>query len=302
MRIKKKQLIRVGSVAAAIALIGCAAAHQIATQYGGKNADLFNGGITALEGFTPVDKVTASKYGKSMAIAVTNEYKVSDNQKQQIYVNYIGQTLAAASAHPNDHYLFGVLDKADEVEAFSGPDGYIFITSGALNKAQDEAEVAGILAHEMTHVQKQHGIQAVQRGKVQQGLMQGASHFANASAGIQQALPWADDLVTNQLHGHYDQPSELEADKGAVDLLIAAGYDPNSLLNFMNRIGQEQQSNPSSNVMSTHPDMKSRAAAVESQIKAAGVTGGATLADRFKANVFAVATPAPAAAQPTTAK
>src|SRR5581483_6278922 len=126
---------------------------------------------------------------------------------------------------------FGVLDKDDEVEAFSGPGGYIFITSGALKKAQDEAEVAGILAHEITHVEKQHGVQAVQRGKVQQGVMQGASHFANAGAGIQEALPFADNLVTDQLHGHFDQPSELEADKGAVDLLVAAGYDPNSLLN-----------------------------------------------------------------------
>jgi beta-barrel assembly-enhancing protease len=300
MRLTKKQFGWLGLASLAGVVIGCQMAHQIATQYGGKNADWINKTLDLADAAKPIDKVTADKYGRSTAIAITNEYKVSDNQTQQVYVNYIGQTLAASSQHPNDHYIFGVLDKDDEVGAFSGPEGYIFITSGALKKAQDESEVAGLLAHEMTHVEKQHSLHSIQLGHVRQQVMA----IVSAAANIQQALPSIDagvDLITNV---GYSQPQELEADQGAVQLLMAAGYDPHGMLHFMQRIAQEQQSNPSAKIMATHPDMSERAGLAQKQIDAAGAAanGGATLAERFKANVFAVATPAPAAAQPTTTK
>src|SRR4051812_12801374 len=136
MQKRTKRTIRILAATAVVAVIGCATVKQIGQAYGGKTGQYITGAAEMGEGLAPVDKVTADKYGRSVAIAATNNYTLSPSQPLQVYVNYIGQTLAASSKKPNDHYIFGVLDKDDEVGAFSGPNGYIFITSGTLKKAQ----------------------------------------------------------------------------------------------------------------------------------------------------------------------
>jgi predicted Zn-dependent protease len=198
-----------------------------------------------------------------------------------LYVNYIGHTLADVSSKPGDHYTFGVLD-TDDVGAYSGPNGYIFITRGAITRAQDEAEVAGIVAHEMTHVIREHGLNAVRGAMIQSGGLQ----MATAAAGIQEAMPALNALGDVVTKNGYDKPQEFEADQGAVQLLIAAGYDPQSFENFLQRMAQQQSANPGGKIMSTHPGTAERVAKVQQQIASAGATGGVTNKDRFRATVF----------------
>jgi beta-barrel assembly-enhancing protease len=223
-------------------------------------------------------------YGRSMAIAATNQYTPSDNKQLLEYVNYIGYTLASVSPEPDRHYLFGVLD-SDTVGAFSGPDGYIFITRGAILFAHDEAEVAGVIGHEMTHVLNQDGIEAAKGAMTAAGITK-----ATASAiGVDQASPAIDKMNQSILSNGFDKPQEYAADKGAMQLLIAAGYDPVSFLHYLKRLEIAQQGDGGGSFMSTHPGVHDRIARLAENIGLAGIPGGATLRDRFMASVYPVA-------------
>ena len=101
--------------------------------------------------------------GKSVAILITNRYPPSDDKKLIQYVNLVGYTLVESSRKPDKQYTFGVLE-TDDIGAYSGPNGYVMITHGAIKSMQDEAELAGVLAHELTHVIDRHGLEAA-RGR-----------------------------------------------------------------------------------------------------------------------------------------
>ena len=98
--------------------------------------------------------------GRSVTVAVTNQYRLYDNKPLSDYVTMVGLTVATASPRPDYNYVFGVLD-TDEVGAYSGPSGYVMVTRGMISHMRDEAELAGVLAHECAHVARQHGLKAV---------------------------------------------------------------------------------------------------------------------------------------------
>lgn len=216
--------------------------------------------------------------GRSLAFTITNTYPVSNDRRLNSYVNYIGQTLVSISHKPDRHYVFGVLE-SDKVGAFSAPDGYIFVTKGAIASAQDEAELAGVIGHELTHVLKQHGLNAVRSEMTKSGLLK----MGAAAAGVEDALPALDaagDVITKN---GYDKPQEFEADQGAVYLLITAGYNPNSFLNYMKRLDAQQSSG--GGVMSTHPGTHERIGKIVERIGSFGAKGGVTLKERFAATM-----------------
>jgi predicted Zn-dependent protease len=225
-------------------------------------------------------------FGRSLAISITNQYAPSDDKVLLAYVNYIGYTLVSVSSKPDRHYLFGVLD-SDSVGAFSGPDGYIFVTRGAILFAHDEAEVAGILGHEMTHVLNQDGLNAAKGAMTAAGITKATA----SAAGVDQASPVIDKMNQAVLSNGFDKPQEYAADKGSMDLMIAAGYDPVSFLRYLKRLEIAQQENSGGGFMSTHPGVHDRIARLAENIGLAGIPGGATMRDRFVATVHPV-TPA----------
>jgi predicted Zn-dependent protease len=269
-----------GAVVAAVALgafIGCAAMKSVGDSMGGPIGGAISGASTLGQSAMLNEKDEATM-GRSIAYTITNTYPVSHDPQLTAYVNYIGHTLADVSQKPDRHYIFGVLD-TETVGAYSAPDGYIFITKGTIKFAHDEAELAGVIGHELTHVLKQHGLHAVQAEMTKSGLLR----IGTAAAGVEQAMPALDaagDVITKN---GYDKPQEFEADKGAVYLLITAGYDPNSFLNFVKRLDTQQASG--GGMMSTHPGTHERIGKIAQEIGSFGKKGGATLADRYKATV-----------------
>ena len=225
-------------------------------------------------------------FGRSLAISITNQYTPSDNKALLAYVNYIGYTLVSVSPKPDRHYMFGVLD-SDAVGAFSGPDGYIFVTRGAILFAHDEAELAGVLGHEMTHVLNQDGLDAAKGAMTQAGITKATVSLA----GVDQASPVVDKMSQAVLSTGFDKPEEYAADKGSMELMVAAGYDPVSFLHFLKRLEVAQQENSGGGFMSTHPGVHDRIARLAENIGLAGIPGGATMHERFYATVYP---PAPA--------
>jgi predicted Zn-dependent protease len=216
--------------------------------------------------------------GQSVAMQVTSRYRITSEQKLNQYVVLVGLTLASSSERPDGNWFFAVVDN-DQPNAFSGPDGYIFITRGALKQMHDESELAGVLAHEMTHVLSHHGLNAAKQSERTSALTDVAgTQMKGAQQEFTGLVNGAADVVLNK---GYDRPQEDQADAGAIQLLVAAGYDPNGYLNFLTRVAGEQHGGATIAAFSTHPDAAGRVAKVRSQI-ASAPKGGVTLKERFE--------------------
>lgn len=217
--------------------------------------------------------------GQSVAVAISNRYQLSNDQALNEYVNLVGLTVASVSPRSDINYAFGVLD-TPSVGAYSAPGGYIFITTGALRLIQDEAELAGVLAHEVAHVAMDHGIEAVKAAK-------GADFVVSAAKTYDQNVRAygrnVDVVVDTVLVKGYSRDQESRADTEAVKYLAAAGYDPNGLVRFLQNL-QRQPNSGGGQLMSTHPGTAQRVADAQRQVAQTRATG-VTLRDRYAANV-----------------
>ena len=218
--------------------------------------------------------------GQSVAVAVTNNYGVVDDEALTRYVTLVGLTVAYATPRADEEFVFGVLD-SDEVNAFSGPAGYILVTRGAIQQCQDESELAGILAHEIAHVVQQHGLEAVKHAR----RVQGATEVLQTEETFRRFGAAADQLIDVTLNKGYSRGQEEDADEAAVRYLIAAGYDPAGYQRYLQRMASGTSSGGLQQLMSTHPGLGDRAAKVSNQIRKAGNPAGATLATRFRQHV-----------------
>jgi predicted Zn-dependent protease len=214
--------------------------------------------------------------GQSVAVQATNRWNIYPDATLNKYVTLVGRTVGAASPASSLKLYFAVLDTND-VNAFSGPHGYIFVTRGAIAKMRDESELAGVLGHEIGHIVKHHGRDAVIKAGQEQGLLTAAK---GANEHIAQFGNLADIGGNAVINVGFSEPQEKQADAEGVKYVIAAGYDPDGFLHFLQRIAQEQGAG--GKPFGTHPGAADRVALVSAQITKAGAGGqGATLADRF---------------------
>jgi predicted Zn-dependent protease len=223
-----------------------------------------------------IDERAEKAMGESVVLALTNKYKLSADAKLTKYVSLVGLTVANASTAPDLEWTFGVLD-TDEVNAFAGPGGFVMVTRGAIARMDDEAELAGVLAHEIAHVTQHHGLEAVKNS----GKMKGLTELAAASVDQQMAqfMPLATEAVDTVAVKGYDRGQEHRADEEAVRLVVAAGYDPRGYERFVGKLQSK------GGLMSTHPGAADRAQRVSSQVRReAAVARGATLKERFVAS------------------
>src|SRR5437773_2391483 len=201
--------------------------------------------------------------GQSVAVTLTNQYGLNDDESLARYVTLVGLTIASVSPRPDGNYVFGVLNSND-VNAFSGPNGYILITRGALARMQDEAELAGVLAHEIAHVTNHDGINAVKQAGYADAFAEAAKGADSRVAALGQLTDGVVDVVIKK---GYSKDQEFGADAGAVKFLVAAGYDPNSYLHFLQRLKAAGSVSSGGSLMSTHPGLDQRISRVSSQIK-----------------------------------
>jgi predicted Zn-dependent protease len=209
------------------------------------------------------------------------------------YVNLVGNTVAQFGTR-NLQYHFAILD-TDIVNAFAAPGGYVFITRGSLANISNESELAGVLAHEVAHVDGRH-LEKIIRGKkftgtlVQAGAEAGASQ-AGGVAGFAAGMvdQFAAQAITALLTQNYGPDKEREADKLGTELAAEAGYDPAGLRNFLADIAAaaENPANKQATALyngKTHPPLKERVAKL-SALTETYPSGGQVLASRYKQSV-----------------
>jgi predicted Zn-dependent protease len=239
---------------------------------GGKTGELADAGGKGLSALS-MSEADEDEMGRSVAIAATNQWPLYDNPALTKYVTMVGLTLADATSNPSGNWVFGILDTPD-LGAYSGPNGYILITRGAIAAMQDESELAGVIAHEMAHVLNHDGLSAVKSAKLSEAGLQGLSAADQKLAAFSQG---SDFLVNTVFKSGWSKGQETAADTGAVKILKAAGYDANGLARFLKRM--EQAHGGSGKPFGTHPGTADRVARITAQAGPARPDG--THAARF---------------------
>lgn len=243
---------------------------------GGQQIDLNQVGKGLQQGWNAasLSEKDEDAIGQSVAIAITNQYPLVQNPNLQRYVNLVGLTVASVSPNAGGNWIFGVVE-SPEINAFSGPNGYVFITHAAFNQMRDEAELAGVLGHEIAHVCNHDGLNQIKANEARGAF----NDFANsAGSRIAQLSAFADNGLDVVTKTGYSQPQEFKADEQGTRFMSAAGYNPQSYLNFLMRMqGMIAQGG---HIMDTHPDMSQRIQRVSREIQTLP-RSGATLPDRF---------------------
>ena len=205
--------------------------------------------------------------GRQEDVKVRQQYGVYDDKALQKYVNEIGQRLAQGSHRPGLQYHFTVVD-SPEINAFALPGGYIYITRGIMSYLNSEAELAGVIGHEIGHVTARHSVQQMS-----------AATAAGVGATLleifvpvlrNQAGDTAINMLGNVLLSGYGRDHELEADRLGAQYLVRAGYDPQAMIKvigvlknqelFDAELAKAEGREPRSyhGVFASHPDADTR--------------------------------------------
>jgi predicted Zn-dependent protease len=160
--------------------------------------------------------------GNDLAARLLGAAPLAADPRLQLYVNHVGRWVASQTGRADLPWRFGVLE-APQLNAFAVPGGTIFITRGLLARMNSEAELAGVLAHEIVHVLQKHHLKAIQKG-AQTGLAGDALSYALKDA-RSEARDKLLSLGTELYSRGLDKSDELEADRLGVVIAARAGYD-----------------------------------------------------------------------------
>ena len=203
--------------------------------------------------------------GKSLAQEVERTSKLIDDPVVTEYVNRVGQNLVRNS-DARVPFTIKVID-SDEVNAFALPGGFFYVNSGLILRAQEESELAGVMAHEISHVVARHGTKQATKGEMMQLatiplILLGPGGWAGY--GIYQALQLAIPLS----YLKFSRDAEREADFLGIQYMYKAGYDPNSYVTFFERIQADEKRRPGTipKFFSTHPPTPERIADAQKEI------------------------------------
>jgi predicted Zn-dependent protease len=217
--------------------------------------------------------------GQAVSERIRKRYGVVQDPAIHKYVTLLGSVLAQASTRPNLAWHFIVLD-TDGVNALAAPGGYIHVTRGALSLMKSEAELAGVLGHEITHVTEKHTIRAIQKGKLVQ--MGADETLAGNKALFGKLVEKATDVVM----AGFGRSEELEADAKGVVLANKVGYEPHGLPSFLSTLlDRNKNSTQKQGLFASHPEMQERLDKLTAIIKSNKLASTATVVARFKQNV-----------------
>lgn len=253
--------------------------------------------------------------GRNMAGRLLQQFKPLENKELTAYITKIGLVVAAASPYAERAFVFGILD-SDMINAFAMPGGYILISRGTIERAENEAELAGIIGHEIAHVGKRHiynatlskmkeneaskeggsslpeSVQARKRPEAETSATAAAlANYIGGSVGGQfNILSAVQGGVSFLLESGLDPKLENEADIEGVSYAFAAGYEPRALVQYFKRVLDKKGKSETVILEKTHPSTDSRIKTL-SRYLASNVPQnyrGAQGKERFDAEILAL--------------
>ncbi len=199
--------------------------------------------------------------GREVASIILGNYKLYRNRKLENYLNLICNTLVINSDMPEIYngYHVAILN-TNEINAFATSGGHILITRGLLECAESEDALAGVIAHEIGHIQLKHGIKAIKANRVTSAAVQSTSKAAlgdEKSRSMEFLTEASESIATTLVDSGYSKSQEYDADKFAVKLMARSGYDPNAMCEMLTKMSKKQE-HDDRGFAKTHPSAKSR--------------------------------------------
>ena len=224
--------------------------------------------------FTPEEEIAL---GEGIAAGFLGAAPLHKDANLQRYVNRVGKWLALHSERADLPWTFGVVD-TETINAFAMPGGTVVVTYGLLRRLHNEAELAGVLAHEIAHVVKKHQLAAIQSslntsvfadiGRTAAGEAIGRrGGSALTQQGRQMLANVGMDVIKNGIFlKPLDRSMEYEADRMAVVIAARSGYDPYGFISVLQMLGQNQGDGSGASVFDTHPSAGERIAELEGYV------------------------------------
>jgi beta-barrel assembly-enhancing protease len=214
--------------------------------------DLILKGIPIIQAFSINDQQEMA-LGAQTNQQIVSQMKMSQNREMIEYVNNIGQNLVRSSARPNIKYTFQVVQD-DAVNAFATMGGFVYVNTGLLKIADNEAQLASVIGHEIGHITGRHSIEQMKQTLIAQGVTSlaglGSSQLSNIVMNVALRLPNSREM-------------EYDADRRGLDNIIRTGYAPSAMPEFMKKLASASSA-PA--FLSTHPSPPDRVQRLNSMI------------------------------------
>jgi len=228
--------------------------------------------------------------GRAVAAQVLQTYRPLDQPQANMYLNLLGQSLAAFSDRPETFggYHFLLLD-SNEINAFAAPGGLILVTRGMVRCCESEDELAAVLAHEICHVEKKHGLSAIKQGRLTEAFTIIAAESAKQAGSEELAALTREfegsvgDVVKTLTTSGYSRTQERDADAAAVRLLRRAGYPETAIITMLQRMDARLANAGGLGFAKTHPSASSRVEALRSVVAGAQSAPNPARQQRFAA-------------------
>ncbi|MCS7215724.1 MAG: M48 family metalloprotease [Thermodesulfovibrio sp.] len=211
----------------------------------------------------PISEEEEYYIGRAVAARIFSYYPLYENPQLTSYINSIGKVIVLHSERPFifGGYHFAILN-TNEVNAFACPGGIVLVTRGMLNLLQNEDELAAVLAHEIAHLNHRDGINSIKQARWMEALTiigtTAARQFGDEEMTklVDIFEGSIDDILKTLIINGYSQTQEYASDEKAIHYLTKAGYNPNALINVLERLRNIKKSE--SGIGKTHPDPAER--------------------------------------------
>jgi Zn-dependent protease with chaperone function len=203
--------------------------------------------------------------GQQSAAEAERQLPMLNDAQVDNYVNNVGQRLARNAGGPQFQYRFRVVNASD-INAFALPGGFIYVNRGAIEQSRNEGELAGVLAHEISHVALRHGTHQASKAYLAQagiGIL-GGILGGNVGSGTAQVINAVGGLGLNALFLKYGRDLESQADVRGAQILAASGYSPADMVNFFQTL-ERVDTSKKTNWLSDHPAPPDRIARIQKE-------------------------------------
>ena len=199
------------------------------------------------------------EFGRGVAAKILGKYPILKDEEKVNYVSQIGTGISAQLGRPELRYYFGILDTED-INGYAAPGGYIFVTTGALKLMRNEAQLAGVLAHELAHINQKHIVKQLNLQSTDRSMTSGiAQILGGATLSAKIALERLNDLAfTMLMEEGLSKKDEADADQKALEMLISTRYDPQSYLDYLLSLKPHLEQGQAKVLSKTHPTIDTR--------------------------------------------